>query len=147
MDACDYVFRHAGGLLIEWPDLDIPPGATGYRWIATLWPENLASCGWALDEWPRARRGWVIPEHLAVGDLIEFGAAYTTTTSSACDLRWYAWLRYATDVALVVAGPYPNPATAWADASRRSRRETMGRTAHVIPRGANAVHHRLATAA
>jgi hypothetical protein len=58
----------------------------------------------------------MIPEHLAVGDVIEFGARHTTTTTDG-DLRWYGWLRYATDVALVVAGPYTDPAAAWRDAA------------------------------
>ena len=38
MNACEYVFLHAGGCLLETPDLDElsgPRGAYTWRWVAT----------------------------------------------------------------------------------------------------------------
>ena len=73
----------------------------------------------AGPRWPgrKADRGWELPRHLAVGDVLEFGLAAVNaadgTTVEGFELRWYGWLAYSTDLALVVEGPYPHaPAAA-----------------------------------
>ena len=46
----------------------------------------------------QGRRGWELPRHLAVGDVLEFGLAADQpadgTAVAGCGLRWYGWLRY-----------------------------------------------------
>ena len=118
----DWVFRHAGDCLIEFPDLRLapPPPRCGLRaWVATQWRDP-ASGGWVSAGWAPAERGWQIPRHLATGDVLEFGLAAINPCDGLAprgwDLRWYGWLRYATEIALVVAGPYSD-AQACADAA------------------------------
>lgn len=115
----DWVFRHAGGCLIEVPPLHLPaPHARCYlaSWVATWWPDAASVSGWSQCRWAEAERGWELPRHLAVGDVLEFGLAMVSvavgTVVAGCDLRWYGWLRYATDLALVVHGPYMDPTSA-----------------------------------
>lgn len=121
--AADWVFRHAGGCLIEVPPLQLPPpGPRCYlsAWAATWWQDAASLTGWSTWRWERAERGWALPRHLAVGDVIEFGLATISnvdgTVVAGCDLRWYGWLRCCTDRALIVDGGYDNPAWA-ADAA------------------------------
>lgn len=121
--AAEWVFRHAGGCLIEVPPLQLPappPRCYLTSWVATWWPDAASVSGWSQWRWEQAERGWALPRHLAVGDVLEFGLAIVSmavgTVVAGCDLRWYGWLRYATDLALVVDGPYVDRASA-ADAA------------------------------
>ncbi len=53
------------------------PGPGPQLWIATVWPDPRESSGWRRMLWqpdPAYGRGWLIPERLAFGDAIEFGA-------------------------------------------------------------------------
>ena len=99
----EFVFRHAGGCLIEIPDLDTPPG-TRRCWVATLWHDPTARTITRLL-WQPGERGWQLPITLAVGDVIEFGATIDDTDSTA-STTWYGWLDHATDRALIVRGRY-----------------------------------------
>jgi len=115
----EWVFRHAGGCLIDTPDLPVPANRIACRWIATLWPDPLSADGWAALDWEQGQRGWQIPDTLAVGDVIEFGITSRDpmgTPIEASTHRWYGWLDHATDLALIVHGPYTHPARAVADA-------------------------------
>jgi hypothetical protein len=114
--AAEWVFRHAGGCLIEVPPLELPtprPSHTAlHSWVSTLWRDVAGHGGWARLDWVRADRGWELPRHLAVGDVLEFGLAavdLVNTYPPGWDRRWYGWLRYCTDLAVVVVGRYPNP--------------------------------------
>ncbi|MEK7423968.1 MAG: hypothetical protein AAB131_09035 [Actinomycetota bacterium] len=121
MTATEYVFRHAGGCLIDFPDLDIHRTVHGapWRWIATVWPDTLRPGGWAALEWLPGERGWEVPASLAVGDVVEFGVAGFDDAAGSCTLarRWFGWLTHATDRALVVTGPYATPAKTHAAAT------------------------------
>lgn len=123
MTAADWVFRHAGGCLIEVPPLGLPsppPGTVLRAWVATLWRDATRPGGWARLGWVVADRGWELPRHLAVGDVVEFGLAAVDLADAAppgWDLRWYGWLRYCTGLAAVVAGPYPDAPSAAAAAA------------------------------
>ncbi len=111
------VFRHAGGCLIEGPDLPTPPPHTArdvVRWAATLWPDPARPDGWAALEWQPAPRGWWLPGPLAIGDIIEFGTTWPARRPPVH--RWYGWLDHATPYALIVVGPYPHPGDAHDDA-------------------------------
>ncbi|MGH9228315.1 MAG: hypothetical protein ACRD07_06195 [Acidimicrobiales bacterium] len=67
---------------------------------------------WDVD--PRTGRGWVLPQRLAAGDVVEFGA-----DGPAGPLCWYGVLdSYEYDRWLTVQGPYPSPAAAYDDAQR-----------------------------
>ena len=117
--AADWVFRHAGGCLIEVPPLQLPPPSPRCyltSWVATWWRDAASLSGWSSWCWEQAERGWNLPRHLALGDVLEFGLAMVTnvdgTVVAGCDLRWYGWLRYSTELALVVDGPYADPASA-----------------------------------
>ena len=64
MSAAEWVFRHAGGCLIDTPDFDLPEACCSgapWRWIATLWPDKYRPDGWAVLEWAPAERGWWMP--------------------------------------------------------------------------------------
>ena len=64
----EYVFRHAGGCVIDFPDITVehPPPWQPYRWIATVWPDQYRHDGWGVFEWRQGERGWVLPATLAV---------------------------------------------------------------------------------
>lgn len=47
----EWVLRHAGGCLIDIPDLPIPATRIAWRWIATLWPDALCDDGFAALDW------------------------------------------------------------------------------------------------
>jgi hypothetical protein len=120
MNAPEWVFRHAGGCLIDTPDLDIPghPGTEPWRWVATLWHDKYRPDGWAVLEWAPAERGWWMPITLAIGDVIEFGVTWADSPRGLAGptARWYGWVDHATDRALVVRGPFPHPTDAAAAA-------------------------------
>lgn len=115
--AVEWVLRHAGGCLLDTPDIPInepaPPGVP-WRWIATVWPDRYQPDGWNALEWHQGERGWQLPDTLAVGDIIEVGLSWLHPHRPDLDrtYRWYGWLAYATPLALVVNGPYPHPAHA-----------------------------------
>ncbi len=111
----EWVFRHAGGCLLDTPDLPVPPARVGWRWAATVWPDPLAGDGWAHLLWPPGERGWQLPFTLAIGDVVEFGI--TSADPDGQPMRahthcWYGWLDHATTLALIVHGPYPTPGSA-----------------------------------
>src|SRR5262245_6733977 len=111
-----WVFRHAGGSLIETPDLPSPPRDSGWRrWAATLWPDAAQPDGWAALEWCAASRGWWLPSTLAVGDIVEFGVCWTAWRRPHVH-RWFGWVDYTTPLALVLNGPYVHPDLALIDA-------------------------------
>jgi hypothetical protein len=119
----DWVFRHAAGCVIEFPPLHLPPppsGANLRAWVATWWRDPTRPSGWELQEWAKADRGWRLPAHLAVGDVLEFGlVACSVQDGRALDgylHRWYGWLRYCNDLAVVVEGPHRDPVAAEAAA-------------------------------
>ena len=112
----EWVFRYAGGCLIDAPDLDIPDAPDAWRWAATVWPDPLAPDQWAALEWHPGERGWLLPVTLAIGDVVEFGITAFDSNDRPmpeCTSRWYGWLHHATDLAVIVYGPYdhPQPAT------------------------------------
>ncbi|MFT3851990.1 MAG: hypothetical protein QM733_04525 [Ilumatobacteraceae bacterium] len=120
----DWVFRHAGDSLLESPDLQIAPPpqhCVTRAWVATLWRDPTAAGRWVSGCWEPVERGWRMPWHLVVGDVVEFGLAainpYDGLAVRGWDQRWYGWLRYATDVALVIAGPYHDADACAADAA------------------------------
>jgi hypothetical protein len=120
----DWVFRHAGGCLIEFPPLELPapPPRSGlYAWVATLWRDQTSLSGWSSLPWVKADRGWELPRHLAVGDVLEFGLAALSQADGrpvpGWELRWYGWLRYCNELAAVVDGPYHDVSAASAAAS------------------------------
>jgi hypothetical protein len=115
--AGEWVFRHAGGCLIETPDLDVAASGRGgppWRWVATLWRDRYQPDGWAVLEWEVAERGWWLPLTMAIGDVIEFGITLADEPRGVAGptVRWYGWVDHATDRALVLHGPYPHPADA-----------------------------------
>jgi hypothetical protein len=120
----EYVFRHAGGCLIEGPTLSPPSqsvGSTpGYRWVATVWPDPCQPDGWDHLSWDGGERGWLLPYTLAVGDIIEWGITWADHQRGidGPTVRWYGWLEHATDRALIVHGPYEHPSNAMRDANR-----------------------------
>jgi hypothetical protein len=120
MTAAQWVFRYAGGCLIDAPDLPVPRAGFGYRWVATLWPDALTGGGWDSLVWTPGERGWQLPVTLAIGDVVEFGITSHDPHGrpiDTCTARWYGWLDHATDYALIIHGPYRHPLLA-ADAAR-----------------------------
>ena len=112
----EWVFRYAAGCLIDTPDLAPPDASGAWRWAATVWPDPLAPDQWAALEWDPGERGWLLPATLAIGDVFEFGITAFDSNDRPipeCTSRWYGWLHHATDLALIVYGPYdhPQPAT------------------------------------
>lgn len=105
-------FRTPGAVVV-----DNPLPSVGQIWMATVWPDPHAPGGWGRMLWqpdPTYRRGWLIPDHLALGDVLEFGAH-----SPGGDSRWYGILdSYEVAAWLTVQGPYPDPAAAFAEAER-----------------------------
>ncbi|WP_040492726.1 hypothetical protein [Ilumatobacter nonamiensis] len=119
MTATEWVFRHAGGCLIETPDpqpVRFPIGMP-WPWVATVWPDRMAPDGWGVLEWDRTDRGWWLPATIAIGDVIEFGVVWPESGDATQASRWYGWLQRCTVHALVVIGGYDHPAHA-ADAAR-----------------------------
>ena len=115
----EWVFRHAGGCLLDTPDLPMPRFGVGWRWVATVWRDPLAADGWDSLVWAPGERGWQLPFTLAIGDVLEFGITAHDPHGhpiQAQTHRWYGWLDHATDFALVVCGPYPHPRPAAAAA-------------------------------
>jgi hypothetical protein len=116
----EWVFRHAGGCIIDTPDLTTsePCFETPYRWVATLWPDPRRPDGWGALEWQAGERGWVIPASLAVGDVIEFGLTWADHPRGidGPTVRWFGWLDNTTSRALIIHGPYPHPSDAAAAA-------------------------------
>ena len=112
--SCEFVFRHAGGCLIEIPDLDTSAGVRRC-WVATLWHDPTVRAITRLL-WHAGERGWQLPVTLAVGDVIEFGAASTNDGGETHSTHWYGWLDHATDRALIVRGPYLHSGAALDDA-------------------------------
>lgn len=97
--------------------IDTPLALAGQAWTATMWPDARLPGGWGRLVWeldPQAARGWLLPEALAMGDIIEFGV-----NSPSRSLRWYGIVdSYDVDAWLTLQGPYPHPATAHHDAER-----------------------------
>ena len=119
MSATEWVFRHAGGCLIEAPDLAEPlprPQGEPWSWIATVWADLTASDGWGAHEWERAQRGWWLPSTIAIGDVVEFGITWPVGAQTEATVRWYGWLQRCTVHALVLVGPYSHPSHAVAAA-------------------------------
>lgn len=115
MIALEQVFRHAGGCLIDHPDLPLPAVGVPWRWIATVWPDAACPDGWAALEWAPGERGWQVPVTVVVGDVVEFGSCALDPGGHPIRRtahRWYGWLHHFTDVAAVVVGPYPDAAGA-----------------------------------
>ena len=107
--------------MFETPPLELPPPPSGAElsaWVATLWRDPTARSGWAACRWAQAERGWTIPAHLAVGDVLEFGLVALYCEGGAVKVlpgwerRWYGWLRYVNDLAVVVEGPFPDAPSA-----------------------------------
>ena len=105
----EWVFRQAGGCIIDTPDLPVRHGrGIPHRWMVTLWLDPHEPDGWGTVEWQRAERGWELPATLAVGDVIEFGIGWPDGPT----VRWFGWLANTTTRALIIHGPYPHPADA-----------------------------------
>jgi hypothetical protein len=89
--------RSRAGVLL---DLPFPPASM--PWAATLRPDLRAPGGWSRSSWaPSSPWGWVLPEHLALGDVVEFGGG-----SSTVDQRWWGLVEtYEPDAWLSLIGP------------------------------------------
>lgn len=98
--------RAPAGVLI-----DSPVGFQAGSWLGTLWPSEAEPCGWARMLWQSdlARGGWLIPNRLAGGDVLEFGVVATGGI-----VRWYGIVdSYDAVEWLTVQGPYSDPGTAY----------------------------------
>ena len=107
----EWVFRHCGGCIIDLPDLPTPPANPAWRWVATRWPEPIQDTEWEALMWHPGERGFLLPDTLAIGDVLEFGITCTGADGQldlAHTSRWYGWLDHATDYGLIVRGPYPD---------------------------------------
>ncbi len=111
MDASEFVFRHAGGCLIESPDLPAPPrtSAQRWRWAATVWNDEQATDGWDALEWMPGGRGWELPVTTTIGDVVEFGVGWRNKHGEVECVRWWGWIERCSLRALVVIGPYDHP--------------------------------------
>lgn len=100
--------RAPGSVVVDFPV--ITTGAAQV-WVATLWTDPRTPGGWDRTLWhadPNTRRGWLLPEQLAAGDVLEFGA-----DNEEGPVRWYGIMdSYEYDRWMTVQGPYPHPATA-----------------------------------
>lgn len=111
----EHVFRHAGGELIDQPDLPLPDVGAPWRWAAIVWPDPSRCDGWAALEWSHGDRGWQLPATLVLGDVIEFGIVgigqdeHPIANTTA---RWFGWLSDLTPLAAIVVGPYPDASSA-----------------------------------
>jgi hypothetical protein len=105
----EHVFRHAGGELIDRPDLSCPTRGSTWRWIAVVWPDTSRADGWAALEWQPGERGWRMPATLMLGDVIEFGSVALDADGHALadtTRRWFGWLAELTPFAAIIVGPY-----------------------------------------
>jgi hypothetical protein len=97
-------FRTPIGIVIDTP-IPIVSG-----WLAVIWPDPTDPTGWRRLLWQpdtSTGRGWLIPEHLAYADVIEFGSDPTGAQ------RWYGIVeRYEPGQWLTLQGPFPTPAEA-----------------------------------
>ena len=107
MNTTEWVFRHAGGCLIETPDLPAPHGFQRRAWIATHWREP-GTGHWQTLAWTPGERGWQLPQTLAVGDVVEFGADTLDTYGQPIHgtmTRWYGRLLPRRWASLAIRGP------------------------------------------
>jgi hypothetical protein len=97
--------------------IDVPVPTVSYVIVSSVWPDPKVPGGWARRPWaidPLTGRGWVLPQQVAAGDVIEFAA----TTGGGWQ-RWNGVLdSYEFDRWLTVQGPYPDAAAAHDDAQR-----------------------------
>lgn len=111
MTAGEFVFRHAGGYLLETPDLE--PAHSGdvenWTWVATLWRDRQSHDGWAALEWRPGERGWLMPGTTTIGDVVEFGVGALDRAGASHFDRWWGWIERFTNLALVVVGPFDHP--------------------------------------
>jgi hypothetical protein len=115
-----HVFRVAGNTVIDFP---VPIVAGSAAWIAQVWPDARHNRGWAGWAWqpdPVQGRGWLLPERLSYGDVIEFGVDRQTgrlrPTESA---RWWGIVTsYDGERLLTIQGPYPSPSDAHLNAEQ-----------------------------
>lgn len=91
--------------------IDAPVGVPGHGWLATLWPQPDSEVGWARMLWEPDHvhgTGWIVPQRLAGGDVIEFGADQPDHVA-----RWYGIIdSYDAVEWLTVQGPYNDPTAA-----------------------------------
>ncbi|MGE0308496.1 MAG: hypothetical protein AB7Q27_22375 [Acidimicrobiia bacterium] len=118
MNATEFVFRHAGGCLIESPDLTPrhPSDVEYWAWAATLWEDRSCVDGWAALQWRPGERGWVVPATTSIGDVVEFGVGAIDRTGRPRFDRWWGWVSRVSHRALVVIGPFEHPVCAGRDA-------------------------------
>ena len=111
----DYVLRVSDGAAIDRPH-DLMPnypvvGDAICSWVTSWYPDVTISGGWRRADWMECQpRGFMIPRHSATGDVIEFGLGWRNMDGKICSdtiQRWYGWLNYGTDRALVLKGRYP----------------------------------------
>lgn len=114
MTVCEFVFRHAGGCLIEIPDLEPsrPEDVESWLWVATIWTDRRQHGGWGVLEWRPGERGWIIPATSAIGDVVEFGTGVVDSRGSTRFDRWWGWLDRIGPRAAVLVGPYSHPSDA-----------------------------------
>jgi len=112
----DHVLRTADGSLIDLP-FDLTHTASQGEpaaWVAS-WYQRPGDPG-AVDRFvwsPSYPRGHTIPLHTASGDVVEFGVGRLSsgdqrTIDPSTIVRWFGWLNYGSDRALVIKGPYPS---------------------------------------
>jgi hypothetical protein len=120
MSPTEFVFRHAGGCLIETPDLELrrDGDVENWAWVATIWTDRRVDGGWGVLEWRPGERGWVIPFTSAIGDVIEFGVGAVDARGHTRFDRWWGWLDRLGPRAAVLMGPYPHPSDAETAARR-----------------------------
>lgn len=118
MTSTEFVFRHAGGCLLETPDLRPrePADVENWQWVVTLWRDRRCADGWAVLEWRPGERGWELPATTSIGDIVEFGAGVVTADGRTHVDRWWGWIRRISHRALVVVGPFEHPLFADEDA-------------------------------
>ena len=119
MNAGEFVFRYAGGCVLETPDLDPRQVADveNWAWIATIWTDPRQLGGWGVLEWTPGQRGWIVPATTAIGDVVEFGVGALDTSGHTRFDRWWGWIARVSHHALIVIGPFPHPSRA-EDAAR-----------------------------
>jgi hypothetical protein len=118
MNAAEFVFRHAGGCLIESPDLEPrqPDDVERWAWVVTLWRDSRSADGWSALEWRPGERGWTVPATTSIGDVVEFGVGAINAAGETRFDRWWGWIRRVGYRALVVVGPFEHPVCAEFDA-------------------------------
>jgi hypothetical protein len=117
--------------------IDVPVPTVSHVYVSSVWPDARAPGGWARLPWevdPLTGRGWLLPQQLAAGDIIEFAA----TTAGGWQ-RWHGVLdSYEFDRWLTVQGPYPDAAAAQDDAQRLLGLERFLPALDAQPRAADA---------